>query len=191
MPADARRRDARWLLVAAALVAGQAIALRAMGQPWICDCGVVKLWGAAGTSDNSQHLADWYTLSHVIHGFVFYGALWLALPRRIGFAQRLAIAAAVEIGWELLENTDFVINRYREATISLDYFGDSVVNSVSDTLWMAVGFVLAARLPVRATLALAIALELVAAVAIRDNLTLNVLMLIAPSEAIRAWQSGG
>ncbi|MBP7242702.1 DUF2585 family protein [Amaricoccus sp.] len=183
--------DARWLLIAAALVAAQAVALRLMGQPWICDCGVVKLWGAAGTSDNSQHLADWYTLSHVVHGFLFWGALWLALPRRIGFAPRLAVAVAVEAAWELFENTDFVINRYREATISLDYFGDSVINSVSDTLFMGLGFLLASRLPWKASVAVVLALELVAAVAIRDNLTLNILMLIAPSEAVKAWQAGG
>jgi hypothetical protein len=182
--------EARWLLVAAALVAGQAVALRLMGQPWICDCGVVRLWGAAGTSDNSQHLADWYTLSHVVHGFLFWAALWLVLPRRVGFAPRLAVAVAVEAAWELFENTDFVINRYREATISLDYFGDSVLNSVSDTLWMAIGFVIAARLSWKAGLAAVLALELAAAWAIRDNLTLNILMLIAPSEAVKAWQAG-
>nr|WP_290753021.1 DUF2585 family protein [Amaricoccus sp.] len=181
----------RWLLVAAALVVGQALALRLMGQPWICTCGVVKLWGAAGTSDNSQHLADWYTLSHVVHGFLFFGALWLVLPRSVGFAPRLAIAVAIEAAWELFENTDFVIDRYRETTISLHYSGDSVLNSVSDTLFMALGFLIASRLPWRASVAVVVALELVAAIAIRDNLTLNILMLLAPSEAVKAWQAGG
>lgn len=183
--------DPRWLLVAAGLVAGQAAALWLMGQPLICTCGAVRLWGAAGTSDNSQHLADWYTLSHVVHGFLFWGALWLVLPRRVGFAPRLAAAVVVEAAWELFENTDFVIERYRAATISLNYSGDSVLNSVSDTLFMALGFLVASRLGWKAGLAAVLALELAAAVAIRDNLTLNILMLLAPSEAVKAWQAGG
>ena len=185
-------RGRQWFIVAAGLVVVQAVTLRLMGQPWICDCGTVKLWhGVVASSENSQHIADWYSLSHVVHGFVFYGLLWLALPRRVGFAARLAIAVGVEVSWELLENTDFITNRYREATISLDYFGDSVLNSVFDTLWMVAGFTLAARLPWKATAALALALELLAAWAIRDNLTLNILMLVHPTEAVRAWQAGG
>ena len=179
------------LLTLAAVLATAAV-LIGMGRLPICECGYVRLWvGDPNTPDNSQHVADWYTLSHVVHGFLFYGLLWLVLPRRIGFAARLALAVGIEVSWELLENTDFVINRYRETTISLDYFGDSVLNSVFDTLWMAAGFVLAARLPWKATAALAVALELLAAWAIRDNLTLNILMLVHPSEAVRAWQAGG
>jgi hypothetical protein len=185
-------RGNRWLLVAAGGVLAQAAILHLMGQPWISASGTVKLWqGVVQSSENSQQIADWYSLSHVVHGFIFYGVLSLVLPRRIGFAARLALALGIEIAWELLENTDLVIDRYREATISLDYHGDSVLNSVFDTLWMAAGFFLASRLPWQATVALALVLELAAVWAIRDNLTLNILMLVHPTEAVRAWQAGG
>jgi hypothetical protein len=180
---------AKCLVAIAALLAIQAGTLLVMGQPPICACGTVKLWhGAVDSAENSQHLTDWYTFSHIIHGVLFYLLLWLIMPRW-PVVVRLAVAVGLEAGWEIFENTPFVIGRYRQSALAQGYSGDSVVNSVSDTLAMITGFVLDSALPRPATIALAVALELFPGVAIRDNLTLNIIQLVHPSDAFSRWQS--
>jgi Protein of unknown function (DUF2585) len=181
----------RWPLVTIGIVILAAGILLAMGHVPICKCGYVKLWhGQVHSAENSQHISDWYTFSHVIHGFGFYALLW-AVGRRRPLGARLAAATLLESSWEILENSDFVINRYREATIALDYYGDSVLNSTCDILAMIAGFWIARRLPVGVTIAMTLALELFVGYEIRDNLTLNIIMLLYPLDAIRAWQMGG
>ena len=178
------------LAVVTGIILVEGVALYAMGHPLICKCGYVKLWHFDVVSaENSQHVFDWYTPSHIIHGFLFYALFWLVMPRT-SFGARLIAAVLLESSWEVIENTDFVINHYREMTISLDYYGDSVLNSVSDILFMVVGFYLAAWLPVWLTIVLAIALEIFIGIMIRDGLTLNVIMFVWPSEAILQWQQG-
>ena len=179
-----------WLIALGIAVAAAAILLW-MGRPLICACGEVKLWvGEVNGPDNSQHLADWYTPSHIIHGFLFYLLGWLFL-RRNPPGDRLIGAILIEGAWEILENSQWVIDRYREATMALGYNGDSVINSLADMIWMIVGFGIARRLPVWATVAIALGFELLTLIVIRDNLALNVLMLVAPVEAISNWQAAG
>ena len=190
MSAPSPRRDAGLVIAGIVIVAIAAVILHLLGHPWICKCGYVRLWwGEAVSAENSQHLTDWYTPTHIIHGLIFYFLLWL-VARRLPVGTRAFIALLVEAGWEVLENTPMIIDRYREQTVSLGYFGDSVINSMSDIIAMLVGFYLAWRMPVWASIALAIAIEIVLALVIRDNLTLNVLMLIYPVPAVLEWQAG-
>jgi len=177
-------------LVAALLIVGSAAWLLLIGREPICKCGYVKLWhGETMSSENSQHLTDWYTPSHIIHGILFYWGLWL-VARRVSIGWRFAAATLIECAWEIVENSDAIIERYRTVTISLDYYGDSVVNATMDILAMAVGFWLARVIPVWASVALVIGFEVLTAIVIRDGLILNVIMLLWPLEAILEWQSG-
>jgi hypothetical protein len=187
----AKLTPTHYLLLAIGLVATQALVEHAIGRVTICTCGYVKLWeGDVNSSGNSQHLTDWYSFSHLIHGFGFYLLFWL-VGRRWPIGMRFLAALTLEVSWEMIENTSFVIERYRAGTISLDYYGDSILNSVSDTLTATVGFWLAYWLPLTATVPLALAMELGVGYAIRDNLTLNIVMLIHPISWIKAWQIAG
>lgn len=163
--------------------------LLAMGRIPICACGTVKLWhGVVHSAENSQHIADWYSFSHIIHGFLFFAILLWLFPK-LDLGWRLAIATVIEAAWEITENTPMVIDRYREATMAFGYTGDSVINSVSDCVMMIIGFLFAARFGWRWWVPLAILFELLTLWIIRDNLTLNVLMLVYPIDAIKTWQA--
>lgn len=179
------------LAVPFGIAMAMAVVLLWMGRVPICECGYIKLWhGQTMSSENSQHLADWYTPSHILHGILFYAGLWL-VARRAGPGVRLTAATLIECAWEILENTDAVIDRYRAVTISLDYYGDSVINSVSDVAAMWAGWWLAGRLPVWASAAIVVGFEVLTAFTIRDGLALNVLMLLWPIDAVLEWQAAG
>ena len=185
-----RRQLLPWLVIAL-LLAFTVAALRVQGRLWICACGRVDLWaGNTKSADNSQHLADPYSLTHVLHGLLFYGALAWAVPR-LPVAWRLAVAVAIEALWEVVENSAFVIQRYRETTLALGYQGDTIVNAVGDIAWMVAGFWVARKLGFRRSVAFFIATEVVLLLWIRDSLVLNIIMLLAPSDALKTWQMGG
>ena len=174
----------------AVIAAGMAASLVGLGRNLICQCGYVKLWhGEVISSENSQHIFDWYSPSHILHGLVFYMALHFLLPR-MSIGWRLVVAAAVEAAWEVVENTSWIIDRYREDTIALDYYGDSVLNSLSDMSMMVLGFIIASRAPVWVSVCLFIAAELIVGLIILDGLLLNIVMLLYPLDWVRQWQAG-
>lgn len=184
-------KQSRNLFAAAfVVVAAMAFIELANGRHWICRCGSVKVWhGVVYSSENSQHLTDWYTFTHILHGLGFYFLLWIA-ARRLDIGVRFVLAVVLESAWEVAENRPFIIDRYRSATIALDYYGDSIVNSIADVGAMALGFWIARSVPVWMSIGTFITAEAALALLIRDNLTLNILMLIYPLEAVKRWQSG-
>jgi|SRR6185437_5699334 len=178
-------------IAAILILAIAAAAELAMGRAPICACGTIDLWVSARDGPKtSQMIADWYSLSHAIHGFLFYAALWL-VASRLSVQWRFLAALAVEAGWEVFENSAYVIARYRATTAAAGYSGDSILNSMFDIVFMACGFLVARRLPVWACAALVIVLELIPLYLIRDNLTLNIWMFLWPNASIEAWQAGG
>ena len=182
----------KWWIVIGIALAAIVMTLFAMGRPPICACGSVKLWhGVVQSSENSQHIADWYTFSHIIHGFIFYGLGWLIL-RNQSLGLKLLLAVMIEGAWEIMENSPMIIDRYRAATVSYGYEGDSILNSFFDIIWMICGILFAGWSRIKAwwVVAIAIVFELMTLATIRDNLTLNVWMLIAPNDTIRGWQAG-
>ena len=185
------------ILIGIAITIVTVVILLAMGRPPICTCGTVELWyGDINSAGNSQHISDWYTPSHIIHGMIFYALAWALFSKwELGGLSAakwgLPLAVFLEAAWEVLENTPMVIERFRSVTANWGYSGDSVLNSFADIGWMSFGFYLALKLPVKVTVGLAIIAEIIAAYVVRDNLTLNVIMLLFPIEAIADWQAAG
>jgi hypothetical protein len=158
------------------------------GQPLICTCGDVKLWiGSVFDSGNSQHIADWYTLSHILHG-VLIALLGRLLFPKVGFNTLFVVAIVTGIGWEIIEHTDFVLDAFRSTTINAGYHGDSVLNAVADYIWMMGGFFTAYALRTLHVVGIVAALELSAAFIARDSLALSTLMLLYPVDAVEEWQ---
>jgi hypothetical protein len=184
---DHRGKSRPWFAIGAVLVAA-VYQLHSQGRSWWCACGKLNLWaGDIWSAHNSQHVFDPYSFTHVLHGIVFYGII-VRLFSRMSFAWRLCLAIGLAAVWEVFENTPFIIQRYREATIGLGYEGDSIVNSMADVLCCGIGFILARYLGFRWSLVLFVVTELTLLFWVRDNLTLNILMLIYPINAIKAWQ---
>jgi Protein of unknown function (DUF2585) len=182
---------ARYAAIGLTLVALQAVVLRTLGRPLICTCGEVRLWyGDLFGSGLSQHLSDWYSFTHITHGFVFYAVLKIAAPRA-SVGLRLVMAMGLEVSWEVAENSPLVIDRYRQTALAQGYVGDSVVNSLSDTCFAVLGFMLASVLPVRLSVAIVLINEAALAYLIHDNLLLNIVQLAHPTKSLSDWQASG
>jgi len=193
MNLDVLRRAPLWACVGVslAIVALAALVLLAMGRAPYYPPGPIKLWyGDAWGPQNSQQFTDPYTFTHITHGALFYWLLQL-VARKLPVRWRGVLAVAAESGWEIVENTDTVISRYRAATMALGYYGDTVINSLGDISACAAGFLIASRLPTRVTVTMVILLELTLTLWIRDSLLLNVVMLIYPIAALKRWQLHG
>ncbi len=195
LPKNRRSWSTSQLLIITAgvvvIIITMAIIMHLEGRLTICECGYIKFWhGLVVSSENSQHLFDWYSFTHILHGLGFYLLLWLVdRKKKLSITAKLLIATGLEAGWEILENSNMIINRYRTATISLDYFGDSIVNSIGDVIAMITGFLFAYRTKVWMALVLFVGIELLLLYVIRDNLTINIIMLIQPLDAIKTWQA--
>jgi hypothetical protein len=173
------------IVIAAALV----VVLRLLGRRWWCACGELEVWaGDVHGPHMSQHLIDPYAFTHLLHGLLLYGACDWLLPR-LSFAWRFVLSIVVEAGWEVLENTQFAIERYRDTTIAAGYVGDSILNAVMDVFFCAAGFAAARTLGLRWSIALFVAVELILLATVRDNLTLNLVMLLVPLDAVKTWQT--
>lgn len=180
------------LLFALIIIAIMTIILHLEGRISICECGYVKLWyNQIVTPEDSQHLFDWYAFTHVLHGLAIYFILWVIdRKKKLNIKTKFLIAVGIAAGWEILENSPMIIDRYRAATISLNYYGDSIINSIGDVISMSLGFWFAHKMKIWYSIVLFILIESVLAYIIRDNLTINIVMLIHPIEAIKFWQQG-
>lgn len=192
--------ERRHALGAAVLVGITLVLLASYGRRWWCACGSPVPWSFdINGSHNSQHFLDPYSVSHFEHGLFFFLFLW-PLRDRLSLSWRLVCAAGIECGWELLENSSFIIDRYRAATISADYYGDSMINSLSDVIFASLGFVVTSRLPSLATargrfwawwIGIVLVCELGLIFTVRDSLAINCIMLVHPVQAILDWQAAG
>ncbi len=161
-----------------------------LDRVWWCQAGDYSPWSWTVLSrHNSQHILDPYSFTHILHGILEFWLIGLVFTK-MPIAWRFVLAIFIESSWEVIENTNYVINRYREATISLDYYGDSIVNSIADIACCATGFAIAYKIRLWWSLAVFVAMEIVLLFWIRDSLLVNILMLVWPVDAVRQWQAG-